>query len=1245
MKKLIGLFMVSIFLISNAALPFVFAADGVSVTIEAESKTGINAGTAKDVSGGIQLMLGSSCCYEVTIPADGIYQMTVYAYPYKSEGADSVLQLIENDYVLSSVTVPGRTGASEFVSYEADGTFELSEGVHSFVFGAPAGGYGCYVDRFVLQRKEDAAQDPNEPIKLEAENYQSSDNGSGGEVKKTSAGIISFLKNSWVTYRFLAGTEGLYRLTAYASSADPIGSCSMTASVDDEVQCTGEVGVNGDWNIYVNNTLGVLSLTKGVHTLRIATATDTRACQIDYFLLERIGDLPNPDADKIEAEASDISPSRTVAVGDDGTAVVLGGGESLSYTVRNQDVRAVKVRMQVKTEGGATVSLYADGQMLGSKTLAAGTEYELLPLWNLRMFSGDTVLIFRVDSGEIVWDWFSLSEPDISETESSADSLKVEAEAFKTDGSTGVSNRGGYVQFSYMGNAVYEVNIPKTGTWCMSVSAYPYKGAGEGDSDVRLYENNELLASIAVEGGSAENFITYAATQKFELTEGWHTFSFGTPDGYGCYVDFFTLEYVGNTLEVYAAYADDVLLANDTEVGCGCDTLRIYLTGSPAADSVSAETVQLFCDGTAVPLYAHAENKTIFIQLRQSLEAGKTYTPVLNGVESAFNSQIITETMPSFLAIDSQTGKASVSADNPVVDYNGVTICGTMYSSQSVGIKGRLVTLTLTAPDGAVISDCAAAYSGENGSYTLQYRFSASDAVGTYRAVISGDFVETPCEQSFLYITQSTEEDILSAMELTSVISDVRRTLLQYADILSLSVLTDLDMLSDEDVFLEYFIGGRFENVQKLCEFYHRTLVMERLNQTRNAVITESILSDMANAQAVGLDSDEISLAVKNRESLFAELAALPAIRDVETFAATYQNIIRKWVAQEYGKNPTDIILTDYSVYYGSGISIPLTFSAAVTHLCSADLKLECDESLLETIELQVTDGFAATYETEGNILTIHFLAETLAESVTSLGTIVLTAGSVGDYEIHLCGTLVYDEDLACKLYSDLRPTDGKCNVTVKSTGGGGSSSGGASSSGGSNIKSSASGMISTGIKESFSFTDLANVSWAQESINALLKNGILSESESGQFEPMRSVTREEFVKMIVCAMKLDLVYETVHFTDCEENAWYLPYVATACRYGIVFGRDNGCFGIGEQITREDMAVILYRTLNRLGVSAATTAEYDDDSHISDYAREAVYTVKHLGLMSGTGDNRFEPMSTATRAMAAKVVYEIGSVK
>lgn len=89
-----------------------------------------------------------------------------------------------------------------------------------------------------------------------------------------------------------------------------------------------------------------------------------------------------------------------------------------------------------------------------------------------------------------------------------------------------------------------------------------------------------------------------------------------------------------------------------------------------------------------------------------------------------------------------------------------------------------------------------------------------------------------------------------------------------------------------------------------------------------------------------------------------------------------------------------------------------------------------------------MTDGFAATYETEGNILTIHFLAETLAESITSLGTIVLTAGSVGDYEIHLCGTLVYDEDLACKLYSDLRPTDGKCNVTVKSTGGGGSSSG-----------------------------------------------------------------------------------------------------------------------------------------------------------------------------------------------------------
>jgi len=110
--------------------------------------------------------------------------------------------------------------------------------------------------------------------------------------------------------------------------------------------------------------------------------------------------------------------------------------------------------------------------------------------------------------------------------------------------------------------------------------------------------------------------------------------------------------------------------------------------------------------------------------------------------------------------------------------------------------------------------------------------------------------------------------------------------------------------------------------------------------------------------------------------------------------------------------------------------------------------------------------------------------------------------------------------------------------------------------------------------------------------------------------------------------------------SDLDKNAWYYKYVASAVQAGIVLGHDDGTFGVGEYITRQDMTVMLDRCLGDLLAEADMSELFADDAAIAEYAKDAVYSVKGAGIVNGVGANNFDPTGTATRAMAAKVICE-----
>lgn len=179
--------------------------------------------------------------------------------------------------------------------------------------------------------------------------------------------------------------------------------------------------------------------------------------------------------------------------------------------------------------------------------------------------------------------------------------------------------------------------------------------------------------------------------------------------------------------------------------------------------------------------------------------------------------------------------------------------------------------------------------------------------------------------------------------------------------------------------------------------------------------------------------------------------------------------------------------------------------------------------------------------------------------------------------------------------------------------------------------------------KEDLTFTDVSDGHWAYSSINSLKKLGIVHGRDDGSFGIDDTVTREEFVKMLLGSFGKEPEDIDGGFSDVDMNDWYAPYVNTAADMGIVSGIGRGLFGVGEKITRQDMAVLIARYLEKEGCvlnSVAGTA-FTDDKTIADYAKESVYALKNLELISGMTDGSFRPGDNATRAQSAQMLYSV----
>lgn len=169
-------------------------------------------------------------------------------------------------------------------------------------------------------------------------------------------------------------------------------------------------------------------------------------------------------------------------------------------------------------------------------------------------------------------------------------------------------------------------------------------------------------------------------------------------------------------------------------------------------------------------------------------------------------------------------------------------------------------------------------------------------------------------------------------------------------------------------------------------------------------------------------------------------------------------------------------------------------------------------------------------------------------------------------------------------------------------------------------------------------FKDIDSVAWANEAITALADKGIVNGKTETEFCPDDFVTREEFVKMIIGAMGISTDGKENVFSDVDDNMWYAPFVKTAYEKKIIQGIGGGKFGIGSNITRQDMAVI---AANVSGLKGKPEKSFIDEDEISEYALDAVNALSAAGIINGDENFAFNPHKNSTRAEAAKIVYEL----
>ena len=171
-------------------------------------------------------------------------------------------------------------------------------------------------------------------------------------------------------------------------------------------------------------------------------------------------------------------------------------------------------------------------------------------------------------------------------------------------------------------------------------------------------------------------------------------------------------------------------------------------------------------------------------------------------------------------------------------------------------------------------------------------------------------------------------------------------------------------------------------------------------------------------------------------------------------------------------------------------------------------------------------------------------------------------------------------------------------------------------------------------------FPDVKESDWFYTPVQYCAGKGFIKGYADGTFGPADSLSRQDFVIILARIAGANLKnYKSCKLKDVDMKAYYGPAVAWATSEHIINGYADGRFGVGDPITREQVAVILYGYLGRPDKgSESAIAGFADKGKISSFAKDAMVWAVNNGVITGKDAKTLAPTATASRAEIATMI-------
>lgn len=181
---------------------------------------------------------------------------------------------------------------------------------------------------------------------------------------------------------------------------------------------------------------------------------------------------------------------------------------------------------------------------------------------------------------------------------------------------------------------------------------------------------------------------------------------------------------------------------------------------------------------------------------------------------------------------------------------------------------------------------------------------------------------------------------------------------------------------------------------------------------------------------------------------------------------------------------------------------------------------------------------------------------------------------------------------------------------------------------------------------KAINYSDVKESEWYYDAVEYCALKGYIFGYSNGKFGPSDNLKRQDFVCILARVAKADLSkYEKMEskLSDIKKGEYYSSAVNWAVENKVVMGYGNGKFGVGDNITREQVCTILHRYMGYKDVPDIdkTLSKFTDDAKISAYARPSVAWAVQNNVVSGMADGRVAPLECASRAQIAAIIMNM----